>query len=182
MHLVITVFLFLFSISIFAKIPFDSTKNDRFSIHAQATVINQFKPKFKANYSGENSLSASKENKISITTTIFAGVRLWKGASIFINPELAGGSGLSGALGIADATNGETTKVGSPAPQIYLARFYYRQLFALDTQNTYQPRAENQLGEHLPNKYISFTIGKIAIGDYFDDNTYSHDPRTQFMS
>ncbi len=182
MHLVITVFLFLFSISIFAKIPFDSTKNDRFSIHAQATVINQFKPKFKAKYSGENSLSASKENKISITTTIFAGVRLWKGASIFINPELAGGSGLSGALGIADATNGETTKVGTPTPQIYLARFYYRQLFALDTQNTYQPRAENQLGEHLPNKYISFTIGKIAIGDYFDDNSYSHDPRTQFMS
>ena len=70
MHLVITVFLFLFSISIFAKIPFDSTKNDRFSIHAQATVINQFKPKFKANYSGENSLSAAKENKISIFSPI----------------------------------------------------------------------------------------------------------------
>jgi len=182
MHLKFTTLLLLYSLSILAKNKADSTKDDRFSIHAQATVINQFKPKFRANYSGENSLSPSKENRISVTTTLFAGVRLWKGASIFINPELAGGFGLSGALGIADATNGETTKVGNPAPQIYLARCYYRQLFALDTSSTYQPRDENQLAEHLPTKYISFTIGKISVSDYFDDNTYSHDPRTQFMT
>ncbi len=35
---------------------------------------------------------------------------------------------------------------------------------------------------YVPEKYISVTFGKIALSDYFDDNSYSHDPRTQFMS
>ena len=33
----------------------DTLKNDRFSIHAQTTVINQFKPVFSAKYTGPNS-------------------------------------------------------------------------------------------------------------------------------
>lgn len=70
MHLKFTTLLLLYSLSILAKNKADSTKDDRFSIHAQATVINQFKPKFRANYSGENSLSPSKENRISVTTTL----------------------------------------------------------------------------------------------------------------
>jgi len=110
------------------------------------------------------------------------GVRLWKGASVFINPEIAGGSGLSEALGIAAATNGETFRIGDPAPKIYLARFFYKQVFALTSDKTYQTSDFNQLGEHLPSKYLSITVGKIGAADYFDDNKFSHDPRTQFMS
>jgi high affinity Mn2+ porin len=34
----------------------------------------------------------------------------------------------------------------------------------------------------MPAKYFSFTVGKICIADIFDVNSYSHDPRTQFMS
>lgn len=170
-----------FNFSLFAQ-ENDSLKNHWLTIHAQATVINQFKPSFSAPYSGDNSLVTQKENKTSITSTFYLGSRLWKGASIYFNPEIAGGSGLSSALGIGDATNGETFRVGSPAPQIYLARLFFQQRFALSKEKNYQESDQNQLGMYIPTKYISLTVGKVGIADFFDDNTYSHDPRTQFMA
>ncbi len=160
----------------------DSNNLERFSVHAQTTIINQFKPKFDAPYTGNKSLTTEEENQTSITSTLFLGAKLWKGASIFLNPEIAGGSGLSSAQGIAAATNGETFRVGSTAPQIYLARLFYRQIFALSTETTLQEGDFNQLKETIPTKYLSFTIGKIGVADYFDHNDYSHDPRRQFMS
>lgn len=123
-----------------------------------------------------------QESQTSVTSTLFLGTRLWKGASVFINPELAGGSGLSQALGVAAATNGETFRIGDPAPKIYLARLFYRQVFALSQATVAQPSDFNQLEEQLPVRYFAFTAGKISIADYFDDNTFSHDPRMQFMS
>lgn len=170
----------LFNIRLWAQT--DTLKTDRFSIHAQTTVIDQFKPSFSSKYSGDNSLSTKKESETSITTTLFAGVRPWKGASLFINPEIAGGSGLSGSLGVAAATNGETFRIGNPAPQIYLARLFYRQVFSLTKENNYQTSDFNQLAQYIPTKYLALTIGKIGVADYFDDNQFSHDPRTQFMS
>jgi high affinity Mn2+ porin len=160
----------------------DSLKNHWLTIHAQTTVINQFKPHFSAPYTGENSLENLQENKTSLTSTLYVGARLWKGASIYFNPEIAGGSGLSGALGIGNATNGETFRVGSPAPQLYVARMFFKQTFALTGERIYQESDQNQLGMFVPTKYLSITAGKISITDFLDDNTYSHDPRTQFMA
>jgi high affinity Mn2+ porin len=160
----------------------DTLKDHWLSIHAQATVINQFKPGFSAPYSGENSLSTQKESQSSMTSTLYLGVRLWKGSSVYFNPEIAGGSGLSGALGIGDATNGETFRVGSPAPQIYLARLFFRQIIPLRKEKVYQESDQNQLAMFVPTNYLSITIGKVGIADFFDDNIYSHDPRTQFMA
>jgi high affinity Mn2+ porin len=160
----------------------DSTKEEKFSCHFQTTVITQYKPGFQAKYSGTNSLSPKEETQTSLTSTIYAGAKLWKGASIFIDPEIAGGSGLSGALGIADATNGETFRIGSSTPAIYLARAFIRQEFALNNNTTYQATDNNQLAGNEPTKYFAITVGKISVADYFDDNIYSHDARTQFMS
>ena len=160
----------------------DSSQSETFTLHAQSTIINQFKPAFKASYTGLNSLSAAKEQVTSITSTLFAGVRLWKGSSVYINPEIAGGSGLSEALGIADATNGETFRVGEAAPKIYLARLFFNQIFPLSKEYIHQESDLNQLRGDLPTKYLSVSLGKVGIADFFDDNDYSHDPRTQFLS
>ena len=159
----------------------DTSKNDWFTIYAQTTIINQFKPAFSAKYTGDNSLTTQQEDKTSITSTLFLGARLWKGASVFLDPELGGGYGLSQTVGIAAAPNGETYRIGNPAPQVYIARLFYRQIFALGPARNYQENDFNHLGEYLPDRYLALTIGKIGITDYFDDNKYSHDPRTQFM-
>jgi high affinity Mn2+ porin len=167
----------------------DSLRNERFSVHGQTTVVTQYKPSFSVPYSGENSLLPERETRTSITSTLFLGARLWKGASVFLNPELAGGSGLSQVLGIAAATNGETFRVGDPSPQMYLARLFFHQVIPLQKGWRQTPGGTfhnvsdfNQVAEWVPTHYLAFTAGKISIADYFDDNSYSHDPRTQFLS
>jgi high affinity Mn2+ porin len=167
----------------------DSLTSERFTIHGQTTIINQYKPSFSAPYTGSNSLRPDEESRTSITSTLFLGARLWKGGSIYLNPELAGGAGLSSVLGLGDATNGETFRIGDPSPTIYLARLFIRQVFALTDdklprkiQFFHNHSDFNQLAQEEPVKYFAITAGKIGIADYFDDNTYSHDPRTQFMN
>lgn len=160
----------------------DTAKSEILSFHAQVTVINQYKPAFNAKYSGDNSLKTNHEDQTSITSTFFAGSHLWKNASIYINPEIAGGSGLSGALGVAAATNGETYRIGDPAPSITLARLFFHQEIPLGGEKEYLESSQNQLGGMHAQKYFAFTIGKICVADYFDNNTFSHDPRTQFLS
>jgi high affinity Mn2+ porin len=61
---------------------------------------------------------------------------LWKNASVFFNPELAGGEGLSQTLGIAGATNGETFRIGNPKPAIYLARGFIQQVLPIYSDDT----------------------------------------------
>lgn len=173
-----SVFMILSSVG---QVP-DTLIQDRFSFHGQSTMIEQFKPSFKADYTGRNSLLAEHENKLSVTSTLFLGARLWKNAGFYINPEIGGGSGLSGSLGVAASANGETYRIGSSAPQFELARIYISQLFPLGTETEYIRSDFNKLAGRIPVRYLSITLGKLCVADNFDLNIYSHDPRTQFMS
>ena len=177
-------------------------QNKNWSIHFQQTIIPQHKLKINAPYSGENSLTDTSETQTSLTTTIYLGRRLWKGAAIFYNPELAGGSGLSQARGIAGFTNGECFRIGNPTPTIYTARLFLRQDFALSGEKTIESakklkdvRGENHaypvereddeansIGGERPVNRFTIALGKFSIADYFDNNAYAHDPRSQFMN
>jgi len=152
------------------------------SLHFQQTVIKQWHSEFKALYSDSLSLYSREKAKLSVTTTLFIGRRLWKNAAIFFNPEVSGGSGLSGASGVAGALNGETFRVGSTEPVLYLARLFIRQRFALTADVVNDEDDLNQLVGPRPTHYLSVTAGKFSIADYFDQNSYSHDPRTQFLN
>jgi high affinity Mn2+ porin len=152
------------------------------TVHGQTTVISQTKLSFSAKYSGPNSLTTDKETQSTVTSTLFAGARLWKNASFYVDPEISGGSGLDGALGVPDALNGESYRVGDPSPSVSLARLYFQQLFPIGKEISYQQDDINQLPGILPSRYISLVVGKISISDFFDDNQYSHDPRTQFVA
>jgi len=160
----------------------DSLKTERFSFHFQQTVITQYKPSFSAKYSGLNSLSTGEETQSSITSTLFGAARLWKGAEAYFNPEISGGSGLSKTLGVAGFPNGETFRVGSSEPKIYIARLFLKQTFEWGAEkDTIQPD-QNQLAGLRSKRYFSVAVGKFGMADFFDDNSFSHDPRTQFMN
>src|SRR6201996_9658377 len=107
----------------------DTLKQEKASFHFQQTIITQTKPAFHALYSGQNSLDNLSETQSSITTTFFGDMRLWKGFDVVFNPELSGGAGLGKTLGVAGFPNGETFRVGSASPAIYIARFYVRKNF-----------------------------------------------------
>lgn len=150
--------------------------------HFQTTYIYQYKPAFHSPYSGTNSLIGTEEKQNSLTATLYVGARLWKGAELYINPEIAGGSGLSGAYGLAASTNGETFRVGNPAPTLYLARAYLVQTIALQRRVEKLEDQANELAGYQPENYLRFLVGKYSLGDFFDNNNYSNSPRTQFMN
>ena len=160
----------------------DSVKNKKWSLHYQATVIPQAHLKFSASYSGDKSMLTSESPKVSLTTTLFVGRALWKNAAVYFNPELSGGSGLSKAQGAAGFPNGETFRIGSSAPKLYLARLYVEQKFALTQVQEPQDDGINQVQTAVPAKYLSLRAGKFSLSDFFDNNSYSHDPRSQFFN
>ncbi|TWI99398.1 high affinity Mn2+ porin [Mucilaginibacter frigoritolerans] len=160
----------------------DTVKQERYSFHFQQTVITQYKPPFTAAYSGQNSLSPLTETQTSITSTFFGAMRLWKGAEVFFNPELSGGSGLSKTTGIAGFPNGETFRVNSVAPAVYIARLYLKQTFEWGTDRDTIDADGNVLGGTRSKRYFSIAAGKYGMADFFDGNNFSHDPRSQFMN
>ena len=160
----------------------DTLRNKNWNLHAQATVIPQYHFPFSAAYTGTNSLLTEETAKTSFTATLYLGRRLWKNAAIYFNPELAGGSGLSKALGIAGFVNGETFRIGSPQLKLFLARLYIEQRIALGKDLSTDEDDLNQLQGKTPARYLSFRLGKYSLADFFDDNAYSHDPRTHFMN
>jgi len=159
----------------------DSLPQD-WNFHFQQTIVVQYHPDFTAKYSGSNSLNTSEPAQTSLTSTFFIGRRLWKNAEAYVNPELAGGNGLSGATGVAGFPNGETFRIGNPAPQVTIARLFIMQRFDLSETRTTVEDDENQLMESRPDAYINITAGKISMIDYFDKNRYSDDPRTKFLN
>jgi high affinity Mn2+ porin len=159
-----------------------SASQARTNLHFQFTTVTQAHPRFDAAYSGQNSLNPDSEHETTVTSTLYVGARIWKGAELYVNPELSGGSGLSKAFGIAGFPNGESFRVGSPEPHISVARFLIRQTFAAGSETEPVEDAPNQLGGRRPVRRWTVTAGKLAITDIFDDNTYSHEPRTQFLN
>ncbi|MFM6942532.1 MAG: hypothetical protein ACKOW4_04395, partial [Aquirufa sp.] len=93
----------------FLLVPFvgysqtDSTSS-KYSLHFQQTAIYQYHDAFNARYSGDNSLQNVEEGAMSLTSTMFFDMPLWKGANFTFNPELSGGKGLSQAKGLGGFT------------------------------------------------------------------------------
>lgn len=160
----------------------DTLKQQHFNLHFQQTVITQYKPSFSAPYSGLNSLSPNTETQSSITSTLFGGARLWKGAEAYFDPEISGGAGLSKTLGVAGFPNGETFRVGAAEPKIYIGRLYLKQNFGWGKEKDTIEDDLNQLAGLKSKRYFSLAVGKFGMADFFDGNNFSHDPRTQFMN
>jgi high affinity Mn2+ porin len=111
---------------------------------------------------------------------------LWKGAEVHFNPEIAGGSGLSGARGMAGSSNGETFRVGDPSPTFYTGRLYLKQTFPLNRKGENNVEAiehdENQLAGYQPKRFVEVLIGKTSMADLMDNNAYANSARDQFMN
>lgn len=148
----------------------------------QATYVWQQKPGFKAAYSGPNSLSPNREKSYSFTATAFLGLRLWQDTEVYFNPEVAFGVPLSKLTGLGGYTNGEIARVSGPQPTLYRARLFVRQTWGMGGGTEQVESEANQLARTVDKNRLVLTAGNISVMDIFDDNAYSHDPRTQFLN
>jgi high affinity Mn2+ porin len=115
-------------------------------------------------------------------TDLFAGVRLWKGAEFYFQPELAGGFGLSTTLGVAAFPSGEVYRVGDPQPVLIPARLFLRQVIGLGGGKVMVEPGPNQLRTTRDRDALTLTVGKVSTPDFVDKNPVSYDPHTQFLS
>jgi high affinity Mn2+ porin len=154
----------------------------RWSLHGQVTFVQQGHPSFNSPYQGTNSLTPGRDSEETSDLTLFAGVRLWKGAAVYVNPEIDQGFGLDDTLGVAGFPSGEAYKVGKNEPYLRLPRAFLRQRFDLGGESRAIDPGANELGGAQTADNVTLTVGKFSVVDVFDTNAYAHDSRGDFLN
>ncbi|HEX3989470.1 MAG TPA: carbohydrate porin, partial [Verrucomicrobiae bacterium] len=157
-------------------------QNQRWNWHVQNTDIAQGAPAFSSKYSGPASLSSGGETRETVSLDLFLGLRLWTGAEFHVDGLVWQGFGLSKTEGIEAFPNGEAYRLGTKVPNIALARAFIRQTFNLGGDSENIPDDQLTLAGKQDVSRITVTLGELSALDIFDNNTYAHDPRTQFMN
>jgi len=152
------------------------------TVHTQATTISQGHFAFHSPYTGPNSLSPDSEARTSFTSTEFIGRKLWTGGSVYFNPEIIAGQGLSRTHGIAGFPNGEIYRVDDPSFKLVMSRLYFQQIWGLSADTEHFDSGQNQLADDVAKKRVTFVMGKFSLTDFFDHNAYAADPRNQFLN
>ena len=155
---------------------------DNVNFHGQTTFSWQGYPAFRSPYQGPNSLIGSGEGRQVADATLAAGVRLWQGAEVWIDPELDQGFGLANTHGVAGYTSGEAYKFGSAYPYARVQRYFIRQTIDLGGDEQKVDASFNQFaGAQTANRLV-LTVGKFNIADMFDTNKYANNPKTDFLN
>jgi high affinity Mn2+ porin len=151
-------------------------------VHGQFTFLPQGYPGFRSPYRGRNSLPGGGQGRETFTTSAFLGWKLWDGGQFLFNPELAQGFGLNSTIGLAGFPNGEAQKGGAPYPRFRAQRYILRQTFELGGGQEDLPDSVTQIGGKHDIDRITLSVGRFAVGDFFDGNSYAKDPRADFMN
>jgi high affinity Mn2+ porin len=164
------------------SMPARAAETESWSLHGQATLVEQYHPAFKSAYQGLNSMDPESSGRETVDLTLYAGLRLWQGGEAYANPEIDQGFGLSNTVGAAGFPSGEAYKVGKSSPYFRLQRLFFRQTFDLggDVENI--ESGPNQLGGVRTADNLVLTGGKISPTDIFDTNAYAHDPKSDFLN
>ena len=150
----------------------------------QVTVIAQRLGQFDAAYSGPMSLVSTGDRSVSHTYGIYLGSRLFRSVDGYLDVEMARGSGISHASGLAGVTNGDVLRQGTAdlGNGPYVARAFLRATIPLGADVDSLSRGIDQLAGAVATHRIEVTAGKLAASDLFDVNRYANSTRTQFLN
>ena len=163
--------------------PADQAAPENWAVHGQGTFLMQYHPGFGASVPlGPQSLDSGRRGDETFDTTIYAGLRLWRGAEFWINPEADQGFGIQNTLGVAGFTSGEAYKIGARDPYYRMTRAFVRQTIGLGGEAETVAPDLNVLGGSQDKNRVVITAGKFSVTDIFDTNKYAHDPRADFMN
>ncbi len=156
---------------------------DRIWISGQANFIFQAHGPFHSPYAGPNSFqSRLQTTALSRVLTLYTGIRFARWSEFIFNAEETGGKGISQALGIAAFTNLDVVRNPSLGQNVYAARYFIHQTFPLTADRVEQNPNPFYLQHSLPRKRIEFTMGKMGMVDFFDNNAVGSDSHLQFTN
>lgn len=151
-------------------------------VSAQANFIFQAHGSFPAQYSGRNSLHAYSETAVSRVVTVYLGYELNKNTEFILDPEEAGGHGISEALGLAGATNLDVVRNPSLSKAPYIGRAVLSHTFGFSKEMVKVERTPISLQTEKPVRRLEIHVGKFTMPDYFDQNAVGGDSHLQFMN
>jgi high affinity Mn2+ porin len=160
----------------------EQIEQQNWAVHGQGTVTWELQPAFHSPYQGAQSLLPDANGRETVDVTLYAGIRPWPGAEIWLNPEVDQGFGLSDTFGVAGYPSGEAYKLGRVDPYFLVQRGFLRQTINLGGETEKLEPDLNQLGGTQTANRLVFTIGKYSVVDIFDTNTYAHDSRNDFLN
>ncbi len=155
---------------------------DDVNFHGQTTFVWQGYPAFRSAFAGTNSFPGGGEGRETFDATLFAGVRLWRGAELWIDPEIDQGFGLADVHGAAGFPSGEAFKLGATYPYARVQRYFLRQTIDLGGETEKVDADINQFaGTHTADR-LMLTVGKFTVTDIFDTNKYANNPKSDFLN
>jgi high affinity Mn2+ porin len=155
---------------------------DNVNFHGQATFVWQGTPAFNSPSMGANSLQPVANGRETVDATLFAGLRLWKGAELWVDPEVDQGHGLAETHGLAGFASGESYKLGFTYPYGRVQRSFIRQTIDLGGETQKVDADINQFAQSVTENRLVLTVGKFAVVDIFDTNKYANNPKTDFLN
>ncbi|MFZ6861372.1 carbohydrate porin [Undibacterium sp. Ji67W] len=155
---------------------------ETWAVHGQVTTILQGHPRFTSPYRGPQSMDPNGRQEKTTDITLFAGTKLWRNAELWINAEIDQGFGLSHSFGAAGFPSGGAYKEGANMPYLRMPRLFVRQVFPFGGEQVVVEAGANQLASVQSTDNLTLTVGKMAVVDIFDNNTYAHDPRSDFLN
>jgi high affinity Mn2+ porin len=149
-------------------------------ISAQGNYIFQWHPRFHAQYSGPNSFQHASEQAASAIETVYTGLRIDPTTEAVADFESAGGSGLSGVVGLAGLPDIDAVRHLDTVP--YVARLWYRKVIPLSDETLEIERTPLSQLTTLPVRRLDIHVGKFDLVDFFDVNSVANDSHMQFLN
>jgi high affinity Mn2+ porin len=162
--------------------PADSEEHQNWAVHFDAVEVIQGQPGFHSPYSGPQSLQSNDDFRQTTDIDLFLAARIWPGGEIYFNPEYFQGFGLGETHGIAAFPNSEAYKAGEFRGGFNIPRLFFRQVWGFGGEQEQLDADELQLAEKVDISRLTVQIGRFAVTDVFDNNTYAHDPRGDFLN
>ncbi len=151
-------------------------------LRGQMTNTIQAMPAFRAPYRGENSVSGKRDSTAMQTIDLVLGRRLWNGAEVIAVPSPTRGFGFADNHGLGGLTNTESFHGGTKNWDYNITRLFIRQTFDISYDAFGKDDDPMRFTGPLALERVTVTAGKLAVWDFFDNNRFAHDPRTQFLN
>jgi len=160
--------------------------SDTINFHAQSTFVEQSYPPFSSPYQtinlNQNSTTGAGQGKETFDATLFAGVRLWQGAELWVNPEIDQGFGFADTHGFGGFPSAESYKVGLSYPYARVPRYFVRDTFNLGGDSEKLDADLNQFAGSRTENRLVVTVGKFSVVDLFDTNKYANNVKNDFLN
>jgi high affinity Mn2+ porin len=155
---------------------------DVVNFHGQTTFVWQGYPAMRSPYAGTNSLPGTGQGRETSDLTLYAGIRMWRGAELWLSEEFNQGFGLANSRGVAGFPSGEAFKLGTSYPYTRLQRAFLRQTIDLGGESEKVDADLSEFaGSRTANRLV-ITVGRFEVPDIFDTNKYANSAETDFLT